>query len=56
MLTLIVLFLIFRALLRPRPLFHPWGMYRGFGTWDRPFVGGPGPRGPHGPGPGMGRW
>ena len=58
MFTLIILFLIARALLRPRWFYRPWGMYRGFGTWDRPFVGGPGMGfGPRGPGMGRyGRW
>ena len=68
MLTLLILFLIFRALMDPwrwhRPWggmrLRPWGMFGGWGMGPRrPPMGGfsPGPHGPGGMGGhGMGRW
>ena len=55
MFTLIVLFLIFRALLRPRWIRHPWGMYGGWGMRRRPPMWGYGP-GMWGFGPGPRGW
>ena len=57
MFTLIVLFLILRALARFSWYLRPWGMYGGWGMWRRPPMGGFG-RGMWGFGPGrfgMGR-
>ena len=67
MFTLIILFLIFRAIFNPWRWHRPWGgMFWGMpgGMWRRPPMGGfgfgPGPRGfgpgPRGFGPGPGRW
>lgn len=57
MLTLIVLFLVFRMMI-PWRRYRPWGMFMGGPhMWRRPpmggmFMGGFGPHGPRGFGPG----
>ncbi len=56
MFTLIVMFLILRALMRLSWTCRPWWMYGGWGMRRRPPMGGFGPGWGFGPGPrGMGR-